>query len=573
MYSSFAHLCTALTVSDKAIGNDPKEFQKYFPQFMWLLRDVTNPPCDEDGKEIPPIDYLNTEVLKPIGQEDCDNVVNAIRTLFPQPLRCECLPPPNEDPETLSLEEEKNIDGNFAKRSQEIIDGIKASIHVGFDKEVTITGVDLSELAKLYVNALNKKGSVPSLEGSWKAAIILKLTKEAKYLVGSYKKEMDEKLDGNLPMEESMEETDNIKPTLMRFHEEVFAKKRQVLLEEIHQLLPIPSKEESPTMPAQVNEDGQSVIEQFERAITVKVEGRVTSGVLFQFITDNLKKSEKQCEELWEKLKMKHKIDEQFTKALHQYNAEIYEDVCKSIDTLNEEYDEGAIGPAQEKVKLAKNEDLKGRKLVLQSIPGPPTNIVIVGKAMDAIKLQWDKPKINPGAAKKYIVEYRMETKAWVKYKVTTEQWHIVRELKSNTNYEFRVSSWNDEAEETKRTIEKMLEASKDLKGIKMGTKLGKLDRAMLSVIGFLSGTAVAPLLSTVGLPALAMKSDRKAAAAAACITIPFFATLGAPIVGGRVAYHIIKETGDWGDLEERYVPQENKPAKQGELKQCSSSC
>jgi hypothetical protein len=237
--------------------------------------------------------------------------------------------------------------------------------------------------------------------------------------------------------------------------------------------------------------------------------------------------------------------------------------VCMKIQDLRETYNAAAIGPAHEMVFSTRNRKWEDRELLLRSIPGPPTHVAVVGKAMDAIKLQWEKPNIHPEAATKYIVEFRKEGAAWLKDTVTTEQWHIVRKLKSNTKYEFRVSSWNDEAEKVKKTIEEMLRGTNQ-KGLKMGTRLGKLARAALSTIGFLGGTAVAPLLATVGVPAFAMESERKAAAAA-CVTIPFFATLGAPIVGGKVAYHVIQETGVWGDLEERYVPRKNASSEQGE--------
>ena len=64
--SSFAHLSTAITVGERVKTSDPSEFQKHFPQFIWLLRDVINPPCDKDGKDIPLNDYVNEEVLKTI---------------------------------------------------------------------------------------------------------------------------------------------------------------------------------------------------------------------------------------------------------------------------------------------------------------------------------------------------------------------------------------------------------------------------------------------------------------------------------------------------------------------------
>ena len=567
-YSSFAHLSTAIKVSETR-ANDPKEFQKYFPRFMWLLRDVTNPPMDDNGEDMPLIDYLNDEVLKPTGQKDCDNIITAISTLFPQPLMCEYLPYPNDDPQEFSLEKEENVDEDFVEHLRILIDGeqgIKARIgpKVGYDKGTVITGSDLADLAKLYIEAINKKGSVPSLEGSWKAVIKLKLAKEAEELVVSYEKEMSTELDGDQPIEESMEDTDckSSSPTLMELHENVFAKKHEALVEKIRQLLPNPSQNESSGQPEE-SEDGRSVIQQFESSIVVRERGKVKSGVLYKFITQNAEKSEKHCEELWKRLEQVCKIDDDFARALNQYNAELCFKVCMKIQNLREDYNNAAIGPARESVFSAKNRNWEDRELLLRSIPGPPTNVAVVGKSMDAIKLQWDKPEIHPDAATKYIVEFRKVGLAWVKDVETTEKWHIVRRLKSNTKYEFRVLSWNDEAARVKKTIEDMLRGTNQ-KGLKMGTRLGKLARAALSTIGFLGGSAVAPLLATVGVPAFALESERKAAAAA-CVTIPFFATLGAPIVGGKVAYHVIQETGVWGDMEEYFVPRKNDSTEQEE--------
>jgi hypothetical protein len=192
--SSFAHLSTAINVREKK-QNDPIEFQN-FPKFMWLLRDVTNPPYDdeEEDENSALSKYLTEVVLTPTGQKDCDTVIAAITTLFPQPLLCDWLLYPNDDPQNSNLDDEDNIDEEFTEQSDQIINGehgIKASIlpKVGFDQQLPVTGGDLAELARLYIKAINQKGSVPSLEGSWKAVIKLKLTKEAEALVAKYEQE------------------------------------------------------------------------------------------------------------------------------------------------------------------------------------------------------------------------------------------------------------------------------------------------------------------------------------------------------------------------------------------------
>ena len=428
---------------------------------------------------------------------------------------------------------------------------------VGFDQHLPVTGADLAELAKHYIDAINQKGSVPSLEGSWKAVIKLKLTKEAEALVAKYEDEMASELAGDEPFEEEIPEKDSVqsRPTLMGLHESIFAPKRQVLLDKVVQMLS--RSNESPTSPSPPEESKEvrDVIERFELGIATREGGVVKSGVLHKFITQNMKKSKKQCEDLWKRLEDEAEVHTNYTKALNKYDPNICAQVFRDIESLKIDFNMSAIGPAREAVFRLRSEKWAEREDALKCIPGPLTNVAVVGKSRDAMKLQWDLPNINPDAATTYIVEYRKARKnEWTKSIETAEQWHIVRKLKSNTRYEFRVSSWNEEAERVKRNIEEMLRKARE-EGLKGGTGLGKLERTILSAIGFLGGTAIAPLLATVGVPALTLDSKKAAEAAAACVSIPFFATLGAPIVGGTVAYHVIQATGDVGNLEERYVP------------------
>ena len=460
------------------------------------------------------------------------------------------------------LDNKDNIDEEFTEKSDQIINGehgIKASVSpkVGFDQQLPVTGGDLAELARLYIKAINQKGSVPSLEGSWKAVIKLKLTKEAEALVAKYEEEMASELCGEEPLEEAIPEEDSVqsRPTLMGLHESIFTVKRQILVEKVVQMLPRSS--ESPTSPCrpEEREDVRDVIGRFELAIATREGGVVKSGVLHKFITQNMKKSEKHCDELWQRLEKEAEVQTNYTRALNKYDPNICAQVLQDLENLKIDFNMSAIGPAREGVFKSRSDKWTDREVALRCIPGPPTDAAVVGKSKDAMKLQWDLPKINPEAATRYIVEFRKAGKnAWQKSTETSEQWHIVRKLKSNTRYEFRVSSWNEEAEKVKRNIEEMLRKARE-EGLKGGTRLGKFERTILSAIGFLGGTAVAPLLATVGVPALTLDSKKAAEAAAACVSIPFFATLGAPIVGGTVAYHVMQATGDVGDLEERYVP------------------
>ena len=518
---------------------------------MWLLRDVTNFEYDENGKVKPLIHYLNEEVLRPTGQKDSDNVINAICTLFPQPLLCESLPRPDGDPSALengadntSADENGADDTNeyFLKCLHKVIDVTKGSIHpkVGFyeGEMITVTGPILANLATSYIDDINEKDSVHSLEDSWKAVIKLKLEEEAESLVVSYEKEMNEKLRGEdgelmgrLPMEESSQEVDSVKPTLMSLHEAVFQEKYKSLMDKVHCLLPKWSQSDAMPGPTDV----RSVIEKFEQKIVVKEKEygkeKVKSGILHKFTTANFEKSRSKCERLYNTLKKKYGIDENYARLLQQriYNEKLFCDGKTSIEKVREDYNAEAVGPARESVRSKMDESLQPLEDMLGSVPGPPVKLAIVGKGRDSIKLQWAEPIINPRAAKKYIVEYRQGKRAWVKDAETTELWHIVKNLDSSTKYEFRVLSWNDEAYKEKRDVEEILKVAnlEDIESLQTRTKLGKITSAILIATGFV---AAAPLIVTVGLPGI--------------VAIPFFATLGAPIAGGVVAVH--KVSGDW---------------------------
>ena len=150
------------------------------------------------------MNYLHATVLVMTGQEDSDNVVKAICTLFPQPLSCEYLPPPTDNDQVLQrIENEHELEEFFVECASEVIDGMKQKIRpkMGFDMKSRITGRELAVLAQTYLEAINQKGSVPSLEQGWMAVIKLKLSEVARSLVTEYEEEMERSLRGKLPME------------------------------------------------------------------------------------------------------------------------------------------------------------------------------------------------------------------------------------------------------------------------------------------------------------------------------------------------------------------------------------
>ena len=87
-----------------------------------------------------------------------------------------------------------------------------------------VDGPALAALTRGYVNTINTPGAIPDLEQGWQAIIKWKLKELSDKLVEEYRREMEECLGGNLPME---------KRNLMRIHEQILSRKRESLQQEI----------------------------------------------------------------------------------------------------------------------------------------------------------------------------------------------------------------------------------------------------------------------------------------------------------------------------------------------------
>ena len=296
LHSSFAHLSSSISIRKEKKKNVQRDFQKYFPQFFWLLRDVLNLPYDDEGEEIDLVDYLHSTVLKTTGQTDCDNVVKAICTLFPQPLYCDYLPPPSDNPEVLhAIENDDDLEEFFIEQATQVINKMKQIIQpkMGFDAKTKVRGRDLAVLASTYVDAINQEGSVPNLHQGWMAVIRLKLSDEVVQLVGEYEEEMKASIEEKLPMEEKSEETDETTTTLLELHQKIFTTKLQSLVEKIRRQLQIPGYDTLNDLPPEESEVGTTIINGFKQEIAVFKDEKVTGGSLLKYTTLNYSESEK----------------------------------------------------------------------------------------------------------------------------------------------------------------------------------------------------------------------------------------------------------------------------------------
>ena len=61
---------------------DPEEYAKYFPSFMWVVRDFTLQLVDQEGEQISPKEYLEKALSNQKGFSDSVEQKNRIRRLM-----------------------------------------------------------------------------------------------------------------------------------------------------------------------------------------------------------------------------------------------------------------------------------------------------------------------------------------------------------------------------------------------------------------------------------------------------------------------------------------------------------
>ena len=224
------------------------------------------------------------------------------------------------------------------------------------DGTTMVTGKALAALAGGYVEAVNRPGALPDLDQGWQAVVRLEL-KECSYkLAREYEREMEQALEGNLPMEER---------NLLRIHQQTLRKKKSVLREEICRVNPLHSSDK----------EIQPLQDQLEQDIVTLSESsngrekKVTGGALYPFTTLNFTKSKEHCEKLLtdlvKRLKIHNKVEKAATKSLPI-------DIQNEVSEMTAEYHTRAVGPAASEVLERGLSELSQLSDMLKKIPGKP---------------------------------------------------------------------------------------------------------------------------------------------------------------------------------------------------------
>ena len=421
--------------------------KKFFPRFLWLLRDVHLAITDKEGKKITPTEFLHTRILASECGEPTE-LGSSLCSLFPS-LECCTLPVPSIKKEVIRniVDQEDKLKPAFNTAVNELIQQILQQIapKKAIDGVSFMNGSTFAALACGYVEAINTPGALPNLEQGWQAVIRLQIKEHTDKLVREYEREMEESLKGILPLEER---------NLMRIHEQKLKRKKHKLEQEVRRINPVNSSKEN--VDPLVSQLEQEIIKWSKPGDGAEKE--VVGGVLFQFTTQNYSKSKQYCEELFGKLVERFKVKDKVTEAVQSSKPL---EIQKEIQAITHHYNMTAVGPAATEVREKGLMELNQLEKTLKTIPGCPQAVEVIGRGSDRIKLSWNPPAHNPEAAELYVVSMRVEGGAWEEVKRTKHTKILVTGLKSHKKYEFRVIATNSvmislaSEEESKTTYSK----------------------------------------------------------------------------------------------------------------------
>ena len=435
-----------------------KAKREFFPHFLWLLRDVSLKMTDREGKELGPTEFLHTRVLASESGE-LTELGRSLVSLFPS-LECATLPIPSTKRDIIRgiLEQQDKLKPAFNTAVDALIQHIlqKVAPKKGVDGTTTVTGKALAALAGGYVEAVNRPGALPDLDQGWQAVVRLELKEVSYRLVREYEREVEEALEGNLPMEDK---------NLLRIHRQTLNRKKQSLKEEIYCINPLHCKDEE--LKPFLDALEQDTVQWSEPSDDNEEDKNVIGGVLYRFITQNFTASKEECEKLFGKLVKASRVQQKVDKAVKDSQPL---EITAEMNKITAKYRTRAVGPAASEILERGLSELDQLSNILKNIPGQPENVHVYAGSNKA-KLSWDPPKKNPEAVDEYVV-YCKKAKGggeWEEAGRTGKTRFMVRGLKTDTEYSFQVVAKNSTITSLAHGVSKETDMSPIVVGAMMG--------------------------------------------------------------------------------------------------------
>ena len=427
------------------------DFRAHFPDFLWLLRDVTLDTTDKKtGEMITATEFLKTQVLyrsRKAIPSVADNVVMCIRNYFPS-IDCIKLPPPSADKEVMHniAEREDDLSPEFLTSMAAAVEHVlqAAQVKRGFNGNTVVNGSTLMDLARQYLDAVNLPNAVPSLDLSWHNVVEAQLMKLRKNLLVEYSNDMQKALKGKLPLEEGKKDDGHLENhTLTGIHEHILASKRARLEKEMSYLLPVNMHEKLHVK----NFDSRKAdfLASFELQVVtyeeVVVEGeeveRVADGLFFKFVQQNYNESVTFCTEVFQQLLTP--IEQSIKESLksHGKSGYTFENLQDEAENMQRVYDEKARGPAKGFIFKEKKESILDRHMQMYE--------TMIGFSKELLKVRQEAFEANQQAneAKRRVDELErdireLEQKLLLKQQeldgVRTDQARVIKELERDLN-------------------------------------------------------------------------------------------------------------------------------------------
>ncbi|KAI8492556.1 Guanylate-binding protein 5 [Branchiostoma belcheri] len=391
----FIRLAKGVTVKQGEKKIQTSLFRQFFPDFLWLLRDVSLDMKDEDGKEMVPSEYLKTKVLArdpdDFEESQSEKVGRAILTFFPS-VECTTLERPSGDNEVMKniAQHTDSLNPNFNKGVNTLIEQLlhNARAKRGYNKASTVSGLALSIMVERYVEAVNDPNSIPALDNTWQNTVQLLRGRAVEEVIDEYNQQMQAKVatatnNWRDPLEECPENGILLKPvtsgrggkgaeyntrnppsqpTLIDLHNELLNKVTGMLLEKVGHF-GIRSEERS--------YENENLIDQMQKRLAEDGSNRkqkgfvVIGGELLRYIQQNKKHSNTFCQELFERLL--EPIRKHVESPPKGYD---FQQLLGELDKARQLYNEQARGPEKWIVLQEMTQNIEKLKTNFEKIDG-----------------------------------------------------------------------------------------------------------------------------------------------------------------------------------------------------------
>ena len=488
-FSCFTELSRSISIRSGEDNEDMTDFRAHFPDFLWLLRDVTLETTDKKtGKVLTATEFLKTQVLfrsRKTIPDIADNVVMCIRNYFPS-IECMKLPPPTAKKEVMNniAEREDELTPEFLVSMETAIEYVLQAVKVkrGFNGNTLVNGSTLVDLAKQYLEAVNLPNAVPSLDLSWQSVVDTQLRKLQKSLLAEYSNDMQKALKGKLPLDEGRKDDGYLNTsTLTGIHEGILASKRARLEREMSYLLPVNMHEKLHVK--SFDSRKADFLASFELQVVTYEEieevERVADGLFFKFVQQNYNESVTFCTELFQQLLQP--IEKSIKESLKSggKNGYTFENLQDDAENMHRVYEERARGPAKDFIFKEKKESILDRHMQMYE--------TMIGFSKELLEARQEAFEANRQAieARQKVDELErdireLEQKLMLKQQeldtVRKDQERVIRELERDLNKQIeeerhkfeelsKATELQDEvsAEASKQKVQEMQEEAKQI--------------------------------------------------------------------------------------------------------------